>query len=120
MPLWKEYLIKLPEAMQNNISQQTCLMDILGGNSQKQMTLSSMMDIVAVHTPTFLAMPPRSGALALSPNVTTAQGDLMNLSKIENDEVNAVVDRSIQCHCCLGFGHIVHQCVTPITDNHTA
>jgi len=32
-PLWEEYLIKLPEATQNNISQQACLIDILGDDS---------------------------------------------------------------------------------------
>jgi len=118
-PLWEEYLIKLPEATQNDISQQVRLMDILGGDSQKQMTLSGMMDIVAAHTLLFLPMLSRSGALVLSPNVTTAQGDPMDLSNIANDELNAVIDGRIQCHRCLGFGHIACLCGTPITDNCT-
>jgi len=70
--LWEEYLIKLPEATQNDISQQVRLMDILRGDSQKQMTLFGMMDIVGTHTLPFLPMPSGSGTLALSPNVTTA------------------------------------------------
>jgi len=56
-PLWEEYLIKLPEATQNNISQQARLMDILCGDSQKQMTLSGMMDIVAAGTLLFMSIP---------------------------------------------------------------
>ena len=95
-------------------------MDVPGGDSQKQMMLSGMMDIVAARTLPFLPMPSRSGALALSPNVTTTQGDPMDLSNIENDELNVVVDGRIQCHRCLGFGHIAHLCSTPSTDNRTA
>jgi len=83
--LWEEYQIKLPEATQNDISQQARLMDILDGDSQKQMKLSSMIDIITAHTLPFLPIPSRSGALTLSPNVTTAQGDPMDLSNIEND-----------------------------------
>jgi len=116
-PLWEEYLIKQPEAMQNDISQQTRLMDVLGGDSQKQMTLSGMMDIVAARILPFLPIPCGSGALALSPNVTTAQGYPMDWSNIENDELNAVLDGRIQCHRCLGFGHITRLCGTPSTDN---
>jgi len=119
-PLWEEYLIKQPEATQNDISQQACLMDVLGGNSQKQMTLSGMMDIVAACTLPFLEMPSGGGTLTLSPNITTAQGDPMDLSNIENDELNAVIDGRIQCHRCLGFGHIARQCSTPSMDNSTA
>jgi len=44
----------------------------------------------------------------------------MDLSNIKNDKLNTVVDEKIQCHCCLGFGHIVHQCGTPAMDNRTA
>jgi len=95
-------------------------MDILAGDSQKQMTLSGMKDIVAACTPPFLPMPSGSGVLALSPNVTTAQDDPMDLSNIENDELNAVVNRRIQCHRCLGFSHIAYLCGTLITDNRTA
>jgi len=95
-------------------------MDILAGDSQKQMTLSSMMDIVAARTPPFLPMPSGSGVLALSPNITTAQDDPMDLSNIENDELNAVVNRRIQCHRCLGFSHIARLCGSLITDNRTA
>jgi len=116
-PLWEEYLIKLPEATQNDISQQAHLMDILSSDSQKQMMFSSMMDIVAARTLLFPPMPSASGALALSPNVTTTQGDPMDLSNIENDELNTVIDRRMQCHRCLGFGHIARLCGTPITDN---
>jgi len=119
-PLWEEYLIKLPEATQNDISQQVRLIDILGGDSQKRMTLSGMMVIVAARTLPFLLMLSRSGTLALSPNITTAQGDPMDLSNIENEELNAVIDGRIQCHRCLGFGHIVRRCGTPITDNRMA
>ena len=116
-PLWEEYLIKLPEAMLNDISQQSPLMYVFGGDSQKQMALSGMMDIVASCTLSFLPMPSGSGALALSPNVTTAQGDPMDLSNIENDELNAVVNGRIQCHRCLGFGHTARLCSTQSTDN---
>jgi len=119
-PLWEEYLIKLPEATQNDISRQECLMDVLGGDSQKQIALSGMMDIVAARTLPFLPLPSGSGALALSPNVTTAQGNPMDLSNIENDELNMVVDGRIQCHRCLGFGHIARLCGTLSTDNCTA
>jgi len=119
-PLWEEYLIKLPEATQNDISQQACLLDILSGDSQKQMTLSGMMHIVAAITLPFLPMPSRSGVLALSPNVIRAQGDPMDLSNIENEELNTVIDGRIQCHRCLGFGHITCLYGTPITDNCTA
>jgi len=119
--LWEEYLIKLPEATQNDISQQTCLMDILGGDSQKQMTLSGMMDIVAARTLPFMSMPSGSVTQAQSPaRPPTAHGDPMDLSNIQNDELNAVVDGKIQCHRCLGFGHIVCQYGTPATDNRTA
>jgi len=119
-PMWEEYLIKLPEATQNDISEQVHLMDILGDDSQKKMTLSSLMDIVAARSLLFLPMPFGGGALALSPNVTTAQGDPMDLSNIENDELNTVVDGRIECHHSLGFGHIARLCGTPITDNHMA
>jgi len=118
-PLWEEYLIKLPEATQNDISHQAPLMDVLGGDSQKQMMLSGMMDIVASRTLPFLPMPSGSGALALSPNVTAAKGDPMDLSIIENDKLNAVIDGRIQCHRCIGFGHIVRLCGTLSTDNCT-
>ena len=119
--LWEEYLIKLPEATQNDISPQACLMDILGGDSQKLITLSGMIDIVTVRTLPFMSMPSRSVSQARSPaGLPTAHGDPMDLSNIENDELNAVVDGKIQCHCCLGFGHIVRQCGTPSTDNRTA
>jgi len=120
-PLWEEYLIKLPEVTQNDISHQARLMDILGGDSQKQMTLSGMMDIVAARTPPFMSMPSSSVTQAQSPaGPPTAHGDPMDVSNIENDELNAVVDGKIQCHRCLGFGHIVRQCGTPATDNRTA
>jgi len=95
-------------------------MDILGSDSQKPMTLSGMMDIVAARTQPFLPMPSGRGTLALFPNVTSVQGDPMDLSDIENDELNAVADGRIQCHHCLGFGHIVELCGTLITDNRTA
>jgi len=109
-PLWEEYLIKLPEATQNDISQQARLMDILGGNSQKQMTLSGMMDIVTARTLPFMSMLSGSVTQAQSPaGPPTAHGDPMDLGNIENDELNAVVDGKIQCHRCLGFGHIVRQ-----------
>jgi len=75
-PVWQEYLIKLPEAMQNDISQQARLMDILSGDSQKQMTLSGMMDIFAACTLPFLPMLPGSAALALSPNRSTRTNGL--------------------------------------------
>jgi len=120
-PLWEEYLIKLPEATQNDISQQAHLIDILGGDSQKQMTLSSMMDIIAARTLPFMSIPSGNVSQAQSAaGSPTAHGDPMDLSNIENDELNVVVDRKIQCHRCLGFGHIVHQCGTPATDNRTA
>ena len=83
------------------------------------MTLSGMMDIVAACTLSFLPMLSGSGALALSPNVTSAQGDPMDLSNIENAELNAVIDGRIQCHRCLGFGHIARLCGTASTDNRT-
>jgi len=120
-PLWEEYLIKLPEAMQNDISQQARLMDILGGDSQKQMTPSGMMDIVAARTLPFIPLLSGSVSQARSPaGPPTAHGDPMDLTNIENDELNAFVDGKIQCHHCLGFGHIVRQCGTPATDNRTA
>jgi len=116
-PRWEEYRIKLPEATQNDISQQSRLMDVLSSDSQKQMMLSGMMDIIAARILPFLPMPSGSGALALSPNVTTAQGYPMDWSNIENDELNAVIDGRIQCHHCLVFGHIARLCGTPSTDN---
>ena len=119
-PLWEEYLIKLREAMQKDISQQAHLMDILGGDSQKQMTLYGMIDIVAARTLPFLPMLYRSSVLALFPNITSAQGNQIDLSNIENDELNTVVDGRIQGHRCLGFGHIVRLYGTPITNNPTA
>jgi len=73
--------------------------------------LSGMMDIVAARTLPFLPMPSGSGALALSPKVTTTEGDPMDLNNIENGELNAVVDGRIQCHRYLGFGHIA-RCYT--------
>jgi len=121
-PLWEEYLITLPEATQNDISQQSRLMDILGGDSQKQMRLSGMMDIVAARTLPFMSMPSASVTQAQSPAgpPPTTHGDPMDLSNIENDELNAVVNGKIQCHRCLRFGHIVRQCGTPATDNRMA
>ena len=56
-PLWEEYLIKLPEVTQNDTSQQARLMHMLGGDSQKQMMLSSMMDLIAARTLPFMSMP---------------------------------------------------------------
>ena len=53
-PLWEEYLIKLLEAMQNDISQQVRLMNILGNG--RLMTLSGMIDIVTAHTLLFQPM----------------------------------------------------------------
>jgi len=79
-PLWGEYLIKLPEAKQNDISQQARLMNILGNGSQ--MTLSSMMDIVTARMLPFQPMPSGSAILVLN---TT-----------ENNEVNTIVDGKIQ------------------------
>jgi len=118
--LWEKYLIKLPEATQNDISPLARLTDILGGDSQKQMTLSGMMDIVAAQTLPFMSMPSGSVTQAQSPaRPPTAHGDPMDLSNIENDQLNAVVDRKIQCHHCLGFGHIIRQCGNPATDNRT-
>ena len=104
-PLWEEYLIKLPDATQNDISQQAHLMNILG--NRNQMTLSGMMDIVAARTLPFLPIPS---------NLTNIGNDELNT--VVNDEFNAVVDEKIQWHCCLGFGHIAHQCST--LNNHTA
>jgi len=43
----------------------------------------------------------------------------MDLSNIENDDLNVVVDGRIQCQHCLGFGQIACLCGTLITDNHT-
>jgi len=120
-PLWEKYLIMLLEATQNDISQQARLMDILSGDSQKQMTLSGMMDIVTARTLPFMSMPSGNVSHAQSPaGPPTAHGDPIDLSNIENDELNAVVDGKIQCHHCLGFGHIVRPCGTQVTDNHTA
>jgi len=102
-PLWEEYLIKLPEATQNDISQQAHLMDILG--NRDQMTLCGMMDIVDTRTLPFLPMPS---------NLTNIGSDELNA--VVNDEFNAVVDEKVQCHRCLGFGHIRCQCSTP--NNH--
>ena len=117
-PLWEEYLIKLPEGTQNDISQQSHLMDILGGDSQKQMTLFGLMDIVAAQTLPLMLMPSGSIIQVQSPvGPPTAHGDPLDLSNIENDELNVVVDGKIQCHRCLGFGHILRQCRTPATDN---
>jgi len=79
-PLWEEYLIKLPEAMQNDISQQARLMDILGNGSQ--MTLSGMMDIVTVRTLPFQPMPFGTAVPVLNPT--------------EYNEVNTIVDGTIQ------------------------
>jgi len=79
-PLWEEYLIKLLEATQNDISQQARLMDILSNGSQ--MTLSGMMDIVAARTLLFLPMPSRSAVLVLNPT--------------ENNEVITIVNGKIQ------------------------
>ena len=73
-------MIKLPEATQNDISQQARLIDILGNGSQ--MTLSDMMDIVAALTLPFLPMPSGSAVLVLNPT--------------ENNEVNKIVDGKIQ------------------------
>jgi len=95
-PLWEEYLIKLPEATQNDISQQVVLMDILGGNSQKQMTLSGMMDIVAARTLPFMSMLSGSITKAQSPaGPPTVHGDPMDLSNIENDELNVTPERLV-------------------------
>jgi len=79
-PLWEEYLIKLPEATQNDISQQARLMDILGNGSQ--MTLSGMMDIATARTLPFQPMPSGSAVLVLNPT--------------KNNEVNTIVDGKIQ------------------------
>jgi len=96
-------------------------MDILSGDSQKQMMLSGMMNIVAAGTLPFMSMPSGSVTQAQSPaRYPTAHGDPMDLSNIENDELNAVVHGKIQCHRCLGFGHMVRQCGTQATDNRTA
>ena len=102
-PLWEEYLIKLPEATQNDISQQVHLMDIL--SNRNQMTLSGMMDIVAAHTLPFLPIPS---------NLTNIGSDKLNM--VVNDEFNTMVDEKVQWHRCLGFGHIACQCSTP--NNH--
>ena len=114
-PLWEEYLLKLPEATQNDIGQQARLMDIL--NSSK-MTLSGMMDIVAARTLPFL---PMSSYTTSQPqqSSTTPHYDPMDLSNIEGDELNHVVDEKIQCHRCQGFGHIARQCGTPNTSDRT-
>jgi len=79
-PRWEEYLIKLPEATQNDISHQARLMDILGNGSQ--MTLSSMMNIVTARTLPFQPMPSGSAVLVLNP--------------MENNEVNTIVNGKIQ------------------------
>jgi len=79
-PLWEEYLIKLQEATQNDISHQARLMDILGNGSQ--MTLSGMMDIVTARTLPFQPMPSGSALLVLNPT--------------KNNEVNTIVDGKIQ------------------------
>jgi len=79
-PLWEEYLIKLPEVTQNDISQQARLMDILGNGSQ--MTLSGMMDIVTARTLPFQPILSGSAFPVLNPT--------------ENNEVNTIVDGKIQ------------------------
>ena len=62
-------------------------MDILSGDSQKQMTLSGMMDIVAARTLPFMSMPSGSITHAQSPaEPPTAHSDPMDLSNIENDD----------------------------------
>jgi len=104
-PLWEEYLIKLPDATQNDILQHARLMDILG--NRNQMTLSGMMDIVTACTLPFLPMPS---------NLTNIGNDELNT--VVNNEFNAMVDEKVQWHRCLGFGHIVCQCST--LNNHTA
>jgi len=88
-PLWEEYLIKLPEATQNDISQQAHLMDILGNGSQ--MTLSSMMDIVTARMLPFQPMPSGSAILVLNPT--------------KNNEVNTIVDGKIQSRFKPREGH---------------
>jgi len=115
-PLWEEYLLKLPEATQNDISQQARLMDILGNS---KMTLSQMMDIVAARTLPFLPTSSNPTAQALASS-TMLHHDPMDLTNIESDELNLVVDEKIQCHRCQGFGHMARQCGTPDTSNRAA
>jgi len=94
-------------------------MDILAGDSQKQMTLSGMMDIVAARTLPFMSLSDRVTQAQSPAGPPTAHGDPMDLSNIENDELNVGVDGKIECHRCLGFGDIIRQCSTPATDNRT-
>jgi len=91
-------------------------MDILGN---RKMTLSQMMDIVVVQTLPFLPTSSNPTAQALTSS-TVLHHDPMDLSNIESDELNLVVDEKIQCHWCQGFGHVVRQCGTLDTSNRVA
>jgi hypothetical protein len=113
-PLWEEYLLKLPEMLSRDVTQQAQMTRRI---SKEDLTLGDMMEVVTERTLPYLpAGTTGSRAIGSSseemPATTPVHQDPMDLSNLEDAELNTI-DRSVKCYRCLGFGHVARQCGTP-------
>ena len=120
-PLWEEYLLKLPEMLSRDVTQQAQMTRRI---SKADLTLGDMMEVVTERTLPYLpAGTTGSRVLGSSPDegsaTTPVHQDPMDLSNLEETELNTI-DRSVKCYRCLGFSHVARQCGTPISTDRSA
>jgi len=114
-PLWEEYLRKLPDGIASDVMQQAQIMRRV---NKTNLSLGDMMDIVAERTLPFLPSgtgPPGTATMAAATTLAE-QGDPMDLSNAELEDIN-IIDEKTQCHRCRGYGHIARNCSTPNMSN---
>jgi len=113
-PLWEEYLLKLPEMLSRDVTQQAQMKRRI---SKEDLTLGDMMEVVTERTLRYLPAGTTGSHVSGSsldegPAATPVHQDPMDLSNLEEAELNTI-DRSVKCYRCLGFGHVARHCGTP-------
>jgi hypothetical protein len=123
-PLWEEYLLKLPDMLSRDVTQQA---QITRRISKEDLTLGDMMDVVVERTLPYLpAGTTGSGTGGTSYDGVATAGtgerhapnpihhDPMDLSNLEDMDLYTVDDEAAKrCFHCTGFGHLARQCPTP-------
>jgi len=128
-PLWEEYLLKLPEVLSHNITQQAQMTHRI---NKTDLTFGDMMEVVSERTLPYLpAGKTGSGTTGMnaedssqmlqhfrSASLTPPQ-DPMDFSNVEDNKVNEINER-MKCYQCLGFGHLACQYATPSNSDRSA